>query len=100
MCSTRINVFFKKDSSNKVLVIEKMRGNLYIMNSITERYYCNFFNPRDISMQEWHIALGHPSVSTMKHMRILSRKMLKAMEVIERCDVCIKARQTRSQFLS
>lgn len=27
-----------------------------------------FFNPKTMSVQEWHIALVHPSITAMQHM--------------------------------
>lgn len=50
-------------------------------------------------MQEWHISLDHPFVSTMKYMKILNGKLLsETIDAIKSCEVCIKAKQTKNQF--
>lgn len=76
-----------------------MKENLYIINSPTENCYVNFFNPKKLSIMEWHISLGHPSFTTMIHMQFLDKNELKdAASLIEGCDICAKAKQTRNPF--
>lgn len=90
---------FQKKNSYHLLGVDKMKGNLYVINSITGSYYCNFFNPRDMIVQEWHIFLGHPSITTMKHVKILGGKLFnKALQVVEMCEVYVKVKQTIGKF--
>lgn len=91
---------FQKEHSDKLLEVGKLKGNLYIINSTTENYYVNFSNPKRMTMLEWHVFLGHPSLTTMKHMKILDQKQLTdATKAIENYEVCLKAKQARTQFL-
>lgn len=48
---------------------------------------------------DWHITLGHPSITTMKHFGMVDSRMLaEAAQVIESFEICVKAKQTRDPF--
>lgn len=50
-------------------------------------------------LKSWHIFLGHPSVTTMKHLKFITdANENEAFEVIKNCEVCLKAKQTRDPF--
>lgn len=95
----KTHCIFQKDSSDQLLGMEKMKGNLYVMETVSENYYCNFFNRRDMTVADWHVFLGHPSITTMKHMKVLNGKFHdEALKVLENCDICNRAKQTREPF--
>lgn len=76
-----------------------MKGNLYLMETVLEKHYISFFNPKDMSIQHWHIFMGHPSITTMHHMNFSKGKLYdEAVKAIENCEVCIKAKQARDNF--
>lgn len=76
-----------------------MKGNLYVLDTVSENYYCSFFHRRDMSVEDWHAYLGHPSITTMKHMKMLNGRLhTEILRVIESCEVCIKAKQARNSF--
>lgn len=87
----KTHCIFQRSTSDHLLGVAKMKDNLCEMDSVCENYYCNFFNQRNMSVQDWHIFLGHPSITAMKHMHILKGKLhTEAPKVLESCDVCIK----------
>lgn len=76
-----------------------MKGNLYVMDFVIEKYYISFFNPRDMGIHDWHNFLGHPSAISIRHMQFLEEKLhSEALKAIENCKICIKAKQARYQF--
>lgn len=76
-----------------------MKGNHYFMEYVVERYHRSFFNTKDMTVQEWHMFLGHPSATTMKNLNISNHIFhAEALRVIEDCEICYKARQTRNHF--
>lgn len=79
--------------------VGRMHDNLYLMDIIIENHYISFFNPRDMSLNDWHIFKGHPSVSVMQHMNFpKGRQYDEAVKIIENYEVCIKAKQSRDSF--
>lgn len=77
---------FKTKSSQKILGVGHMKGNLYIFETLVERHFCNLFKT-----DEWHIFLGYPLVSTMKCMKFLTTN-LEEYEAIRNCEICIRAK--------
>lgn len=64
-----------------------------------ERHYCNLFNPSEMSLRSWHIFLGHHSVTIMKHLKFIKEEQEdECLEILQDCDVCLRAKQTRSPF--
>lgn len=46
-----------------------------------------------MTAEEWHVFLGHPSITTMKHLQITNERFqTDALRVIEECEICYKAR--------
>lgn len=75
-----------------------MKFNLYIINSEIE-HNVYFSNPKKLSVMDWHISLGHPSYTAMKHLQLIDKKELEACaDQIESCEVCAKAKQSRNSF--
>lgn len=60
----------RKQESDKIVVIGKMVKNLYVLEIVVEKYFCNMFDPREMTISQWHIFLGHPSITTLKHMPV------------------------------
>lgn len=76
-----------------------MGENLYAFEEVIERHYCNLFNPADMPLRSWHIFLGHPSITTMKHLKFIKDEHDdESLEVLHNRDVCLRAKQTRSPF--
>lgn len=85
--------------SDKILGIAKMIRNLYVIEGVVENYYCNLFDPRKMTIQQWHVFLGHPSLSTMRHLEGISEKFTESVvKELEQCDVCLKAKHCREPF--
>lgn len=79
--------------------VGKMKRNLYLIEYVLEKYYCNFFNSKDMTVQKLHVFLGHPSITTMKHMNIIDGKFhADDLKVLENHEVCTKAKETRDPF--
>lgn len=90
---------FQKQETDQLMGVGKMKNNLYIIESITEKFCCNLLNPNSMTVQEWHAYLRHPSISTMKHMDIVGRKYNdEELRTLENYEVCLKAKQCRDQF--
>lgn len=90
---------FQDESTCVILSTGRMRGNLYIFEEVVERQYCNFFRPMDMSLASWHVFLGHPSITTMKHYKFLrDAHSDESFNMLQDCDVCIRAKQARSPF--
>lgn len=70
----KTHCIFQKNSSDQLLGVGKMKGNLYVLDTVSEKYYCSFFNHREMSVENWHVFLGHPSLTTMKHMKNSERQ--------------------------
>lgn len=76
-----------------------MRGNLYITEEMIERHYCNLFNPVEMSLKNRHIFLGHPSVTTMKYLKMITvEDTNESLKELQNCEVYLRAKQTRSPF--
>lgn len=76
-----------------------MKNNLYFIVSLTEDMYYTFFNSGSMLAKEWHIFLGHPSITTMRHLCIGETKFTsEALKEVEKCEICIKFKQTRESF--
>lgn len=87
------------EGSDKILGIGKMMKNMYFIEGIVENYFCNLFDPRRLTLKQWHIFLGHPSLTTMKHMGGITEKFTEEMvRELEQCEVCFKAKQCREPF--
>lgn len=37
-----------------MLGIGKMVKNLYVIESVVENHFCNFFKPQDMTVDKWH----------------------------------------------
>lgn len=57
-----------------ILGIGKMIRKLYVIESVVENHYCNLFDPQKMTTRQWHIFLGHPSITTMKHIRGITER--------------------------
>lgn len=90
---------FQRNNTDQVVGIQKLKGNLYVMDTVTEKYYLSFFNPREMDVRDWHIFMGHPSITAKKHMKIAGTPFHRdALEVLENCEICYRAKQTRDPF--
>lgn len=90
---------FQKEQTNELVGVGKMKGNLYFIESVLENYYISFFDTKKMTAKDWHIFLGHPSITAMKHLNIGEGKFhSEALEVLENCEICLKAKQTREEF--
>lgn len=79
--------------SDKILGIGKMINNLYVIEIVAENYYCNLFDSRSLSAKQWHIFLGHPSLTTMRHIKGISADFTDVIvKELEQCEVCFKAK--------
>lgn len=64
-----------------------------------ERQYCGFFKADEMSIKDWHVFMGHPSITTMKHMKLIStNEDREGLETLKNCEVCMRAKQTRNPF--
>lgn len=85
--------------NDKILGIGKMVNNLYLMETVAENYYCNLFDSRSLSAKQWHIFLGHPSLTTMKHIKGISVEFTDVIvQELEQCEICFKTKQCREPF--
>lgn len=76
-----------------------MVNNLYVLETITENHFCSIFDPKEMTVEKWHIMLGHPSLPTMRHMKNLSREFTESViQAIQNCEVYLKAKQPRDVF--
>lgn len=76
-----------------------MKDNLYVLESMMEMQYCALFRADEMSIKDWHVFMGHPSISTMKHMKLITfSESGEHIEEIKNCEVCIRAKQTRNPF--
>lgn len=90
---------FQKEQSDEIMGIGKLKGNMYLMDYVLEKYYCSFFNNKDMTAQEWHLFLVHPLITTMKHLNIKDERFQnEALQALENCEICYRARQTRDPF--
>lgn len=90
---------FQKEGTDAVLGMGKLRENLYIYEEVVERHFCNLFRPMEMSLRNWHTFLGHPSISTMKHLPFLTEQHEEeSFETLRNCEICLRAKQTRNPF--
>lgn len=90
---------FQQDNTDRILGVGKMEKNLYIMQGPAEAFHVSFTNPKNLSLAEWHVCMGHPSLQTMKHMKVFTDKQLLDIDdVIKDCEVCVQAKQSRDVF--
>lgn len=96
----RANLIQRKDTDH-VLGVGKLYKNLYVIESLVENHLCNFFHPQETTLDKWYNFLGHPSVTTLKHMKGLSGQLTHdTLQKIENCEIRVKARHVRDKFLS
>lgn len=61
--------------------------------------FTHLFRTEDMTLEKWHQFLGHPSFSTLKHMKQLSRLFQQQVVVaIKQCEICLRAKHTREPF--
>lgn len=90
---------FQTGNSEQVIGIGKMEKNLYVMETVSENHFCHFFREEDMNLEKWHQFLGHPSLSTLQHMKNLrSQFKQEIVEAIKTCKICMRAKQTRDSF--
>lgn len=76
-----------------------MDMNFYIFETVVENHFTHLFRTEEMSLQDWHRFLGHPSITTLKHMPQLSEKFVaEQVQAIEQCEVCMKAKMTGDPF--
>lgn len=76
-----------------------MERNLYVLDTVVENHFTHYFRVEEMTLDKWHRFLGHPSLSTMKHMSQFNGRFHKdAVRVVEQCKICMKAKQTRDPF--
>lgn len=76
-----------------------MDRNLYVLDTVVENHFTHFFKAEDMTLEQWHSFLGHPSLTTMKHMKQLSGRFHEAAkQAIQNCEICIKAKHARDPF--
>lgn len=70
-----------------------------MMETVVENHCCNMFDLKGMTIQKWHVFLGHPSITTLKHMKMFSGQFTdEIIEAIRNCEVCLKAKQPRESF--
>lgn len=85
--------------NNKVLGMGKLMKNLYVIESIVENHFCNMLDPGEMTAQQWHVYIGHPSITTLKHMRCVSGSLTEEVVAeLEQCEICLKAKQSSDPF--
>lgn len=90
---------FQKGNTNQVIGIGKMERNMYIMDAVEENHFCHFFRTKDMTLEKWHSFLGHPSWSTLQHMKHLRGTFKQDMiEALQNCEICMRAKQVRDSF--
>lgn len=104
-------VIFSKNkviiSKDKMIVCEgiKQPNGLYIVDVTTGKPSSLLVeSKKGLSVNDWHVRLGHPSVSYMKKLIKLAEGIefteQECEDVEKICEVCIKAKQTRQPFLT
>lgn len=89
----------QNQSIEAVLGIGKMVNNLYVIETAMENHYCHLFDPRDMDIHKWHVFLGHPSISAMRHMAVFKGLFSEeSVKTIEKCEICLLAKQSRNEF--
>lgn len=89
----------QRQETDGIMGIGKMLGNLYVIEIVMENHYCNLFNPKVMTVEKWHIFLGHPSITTLKHMKMFSGQFTDSViEALENCEVCLQAKRVRDEF--
>lgn len=84
---------------DKILGVGKMIKNLYVIKGVVENYFCNLFDPRKMAARQWHIFLGQPSITTMKHIKGITERFTDDLvNELEQCEICMKAKQCRDPF--
>lgn len=84
---------FQREGNAAIVGIGKVKGNLHLFETMIERHFCNYFKPAEMSLMTWHILLGHPSITTMKHLKFFTDINEKsAQEAIRNCEVCLRAK--------
>jgi len=99
-------VIFSKDkvyimkNNDKILEGKKENG-LYTIN--IDKNECYLSENQNMKSKEWHRKLGHLGITNIKKLLDISEgiKLSKAdCEAMEKCDICLKAKQTRLPFNS
>lgn len=89
----------KKQEIDEIMGIGKMTRDLYVIEATLENHYCHLFNPKEMRIEKLHAFLGHPSLSTLKHMKMFAGKLIEAnMKLFENCNICMKAKKCRDPF--
>lgn len=89
----------QRTQDNRVLGIGKMEHNLYVLNTLAENHFTYFLKNEEMTVAKWHKFLGHPSLSTLRHMPQLRGQFREeAARAIEQCEVCMRAKHTRDPF--
>lgn len=92
---------FQNTHDNRTIAAGRMERNLYIFETTVENHFLHLFRTEDMTLERWHQFLGHPSISTMRHMNQLSGMFRQqAVEAVEQCEICMRAKLTRDPFLS
>lgn len=79
--------------------IGKMEHNLYILSTVVENHFTHFIRSEEMTLAKWHKFLGHPSITTLKHMPQLHGQFRdEVVRAIEHCETCIRAKHTREPF--
>ncbi|KAH6815863.1 hypothetical protein C2S51_020683 [Perilla frutescens var. frutescens] len=63
----------QNEENDHILGIGKLKGKLYVFKHVTADLTCSVQSRRNLSLQQWHTILGHPSVGTMRHIPHLKR---------------------------
>lgn len=89
----------QRKESDQVLGIGRLHKNLYILESTVENHFCNFFNSKYMTIDKWHVFLGHPSLSILQHVKGLSRQSTRdLLEYIQNCEICVKAKHYKDPY--
>lgn len=54
--------------AEEILGIGKALGNLHVIEAVVKNHYCNLFDPKEMTLEKCHVFLGHPFITTLKHM--------------------------------
>lgn len=100
MCSFyKSHCLIQRKDSEQVLEIGKLEKNLYVIESTVENHFCNFFNPKEMTLENCHVFLGHTSLSTLRHMKVLKGQFTHdILESIKNCEICVKAKHCKDPF--
>lgn len=93
-----IALFLEESNRSPCWSWNNEKKSIHYGHCVREALY-KLFNPRDMSVRDWHIFLGPPSISTMEHMQIPKGKLFdETVKVIKNCEVCIKSKHGRDLF--